>query len=520
MLSTTRIGPILVASFALATRARAAGLEDTVGGAIGLGRAAHFARVNDFLATWQNPANLAVVPGAELGAELRISWLQACYDRAYDETVATVYRRPDPTLNFRGTESVASVCNEGPPGPGGNFGWAQSLSAGWGYGIGFFTPAAGAVQTKWGNDTIVSLLPRNDEQYPPTLEGVEPSTRQMGIERKGRFGGFLMAGIGWAPSAKLRLGASAGVGALSFMVKSVASASQDTFLDQEVLQEATVSDYVIPRATASFVLSPLKGVEIFGVLTYQGDFHGNGHIVVTANGIKGEPLADCLGKDPGTHCRLDGVQIDIPLPTLEVTYGMRYAKRHAASTRTLDPLRDEVWDLEVDANWAQTSNMDAVRVTLYDDSSTASEDQPRVQLSSSKSPDVDTFKFAPRASAPLRWRDTWTVRVGGDYNVLRERLALRAGFSYATRAVPTEYMSIQYWPVRKIGLHFGLTSAFGRYRVSLAYAHLFYESINVPVGSGKLNESGGLSAGMPLAINEGYYQAALDVVSLQLGTSF
>ena len=64
------------------------------------------------------------------------------------------------------------------------------------------------------------------------------------------------------------------IGAMSFVVKTVASASTATFLDQEFLQEVTVSDYVIPRATGSFVLSPLQGVEIFGVLTYQGDFHG------------------------------------------------------------------------------------------------------------------------------------------------------------------------------------------------------------------------------------------------------
>ena len=75
--------------------------------------------------------------------------------------------------------------------------------------------------------------------------------------------------------------------------------------------------------------------------------------MITANGIQGEPLASCRAEDPGTHCRLDGVRLDVPFPTLEVTYGIRIAKRHAASTRTLDPLRDELWDLEVDANWAK-----------------------------------------------------------------------------------------------------------------------------------------------------------------------
>src|SRR4051794_25177357 len=64
--------------------AQAAGVEDTVSGSIALGRAANYVREADFLATWQNPANLAVVPGADVGLELRLPLLKACFDRARD----------------------------------------------------------------------------------------------------------------------------------------------------------------------------------------------------------------------------------------------------------------------------------------------------------------------------------------------------------------------------------------------------------------------------------------------------
>jgi hypothetical protein len=515
----------LCATVAPPLAARAAGLEDTVGGALGLGRAASFARVNDFMATWQNPANLAVIPGGDLGIELRLSWLKACYDRAYDPTVE--YKRPTPELDYRGTESVANVCNEGPPGPGGNFGWAQSFDSGWGYGVGFFLPAVGAASTKWGNDTIVSLLPRPDERYPPTLEGVEAPTRQMGIERTGRFGGYLMAGLGWAPLPQLRLGASAGVGALSFSMKSAASVLKSTFLDQEIVQEMTVTDYAIPRALFALVLSPFErrgrsleqAIELFGTLTYQGDFHGRGHIDVIANGIQGEPRADCEGDDPGTHCRHDGIRVEARFPTWEVTFGMRMAQRRPGHARTLNPLKDEVWDLEMDANWAKTSHVDAVRLVAYDADLDPAE-RPRVQLSSSDDPGVRSYNLPQRAAAQLRWMDTWTVRVGGDYNVIRDRLALRAGISYATRAAPIEYMNTAAWPVRKVGLHAGVTVGFGRYRLTGAYTHLFFEPIEVPVGAGKLTEPVGLNDQTALAINEGYYQGSLDVVSLQFNVGF
>ena len=76
--------------FAAASGARAEGIETTVSGTVGLGRAANMVRVNDFMATWQNPANLAVIPSSDLGAELRLPLLHACFDRSRDPDGASL----------------------------------------------------------------------------------------------------------------------------------------------------------------------------------------------------------------------------------------------------------------------------------------------------------------------------------------------------------------------------------------------------------------------------------------------
>ena len=110
----------------LAGSARAAGIEDTVTGGYTLGRAAGVGSVNDFMALWQNPANLALVPGSNLGSELRLPIYRACYDRAYDPSVD--YKVP--TEDFKGTEHFGNVCNTGPLIPTGAGGFVKSYDNG------------------------------------------------------------------------------------------------------------------------------------------------------------------------------------------------------------------------------------------------------------------------------------------------------------------------------------------------------------------------------------------------------
>ncbi|MDB4987629.1 MAG: hypothetical protein JWN04_2807 [Myxococcaceae bacterium] len=506
---------LLACAGSCSTRARAAGLEDTLQGATGIARAANYVHGADFLATWLNPANLAVVPGLDLGVELRVTHFHACYDRAYDPSVQ--YRRPTAALDFEGTESVAEVCNHGPLGPGGNLGFAQAFASGIGYGIGLFTPAAGAGNTAWGNDTIVSLSPSPDERYAPTLRGVEAPTRQMGIDRAG-IGAYLAAGVGWAPSRYFRLGGSGALGFLRVQYRSVGSTRGGTFLDQEILQSLSVVDRVMPRATVSTVVTPRPWLELFAGLTYQSDFHGKGHVDLTANGIRGAPLKNCRSRTPGTHCRIEGIELTVPFPTLELNFGVRIAHRRPGAEGR-NPQRNEVWDLELDASWSQTSHVDALRTKLYSEPAPHSGEtdrRPHIQLSSWPDSQVTPYTPSPRFALPRHWRDTWTVRVGSDYNVLIDKLTLHAGLSFATSAVSPAYMGIDSWPMRKVGLHTGVTVIFGRTHLTLAYAHLFYQRVEVPVGTGQLKEVAPLRQDLADAVNEGTFSASLDVLSLQL----
>lgn len=500
--------------FAVPHRAHAAGIESTTGGTISLGRAANYLRVDDFMAIWQSPANLAVVAGANLGGEFRLPVLQACFDRAKDNS--RLYRTTNPERGQFGEESFQNVCNEGTLIPTGNLGFVQAFDSGFGWGLGFFTPTA-IPAMKYGNDVIVTQVPTARETLPITMSGVESPNRPLLLERD-VLGGFIQAGAGYQFVKQFRIGLSLGAGFASIHNVNVGSIAGGTFRDQELLTDIHVSDSFIPRATVSFVAAPIDELEILGQLTYQSDIEADGHVEFTGNGIQNAPLTDCRVQEPGQpgpHCRSDGATLRVPYPNLEATIGARYAKRRAARERSLDPMRDEIWDVEIDGYWSQTSSVDQYVLTLYTPMTTA-----HTGVAFSSAPGTNAVDVPPQNVIPYNWRDTLGVRIGGDYNVVPEMLALRLGFSYESRAIPVEYMNIDAFAVGKLGIHVGGTLALGPVRLSAGYAHVFFQPIDVGVGTGKINELVSQNPAGAQAVNEGYYQAALDIFSVQANATF
>jgi long-subunit fatty acid transport protein len=513
----TRCSFVVLIAIASTTRvAHAAGFEDTMSGTINLGRAANALRVQDFMATWQNPANLALIPSHDFGAELRLPLLQACFDRARDNSAA--YRVNDSAQGLAGTESFQNVCNDGTHVPTGNLGFAQAFDGGWGWGIGFFTPAVNAA-SKYGNETVVTQFPLPGETLPITANGNESPNRFLLLERQ-VLGGFLQAGAGVQIVRQFRVGASVGLGFANIHNLNIASVQGGTFRDQEILTDIKATDWLVPRAALSMVFAPVDAFEAMASLTYQGDIHADGDVQFQTNGIQDGPLTDCRvasPERPGTHCQSGSAELTVPFPNLEATLGLRYAKRRYQRTRASTPMRDEIWDVEVDGYWSQTSHVDQDTIKLYSQAPGA---PGSTNLVFSSAPNATSLAIPASFAIPHHWRDTFGVRAGGDYNAVPGLLALRLGVSYETRAVPVEYMNIDAFPVAKLGLHVGGTLAFERVKLSVGYAHVFFQPVDVGVGAGRVPEIVSQQPNQAQAVNEGYYQAALDVVSLQANLEF
>jgi hypothetical protein len=329
-------------------------------------------------------------------------------------------------------------------------------------------------------------------------------------------GGWLTAGLGWEPVRQFRLGASFGYGLAYINNTSMVSVLGGSFADQEVVNRVSAIDWFVPRAIVSAVVAPSDGFELFGVLTYQGDINATGHSELKSNGVQGAPLTECTDKKPGPHCRINNVTLNAPFPTLEATFGFRYAARRHKRQRVLDPMKDEKWDFSVEGSWAQTSHVKNFSLELYQPDA-----KVKPSVSFSGDPENASSVQSPQSGViPHNWKDTWGLRAGGDINLIPEAVSIRLGVSYSSNAVRPGYMNIDAFPVQKVGLHFGLSLQNDNQKITLAYAHIIYKDTTVAVGEGQVKE---IVSAMPQsanAVNEGFYQASQDVISLQSNLAF
>jgi long-subunit fatty acid transport protein len=494
-----RLVPALGVLCAVAT-AHAAGVEDTVAGTVAQGRQAGYVRANDYQAVWQNPANLALVPSKDLGLELRIPVFHASFDRY-----------PNPAYQYRDTESFDKVENSAGVLPTGSLGFSMPLPRGFGVGVGVFTPP-GTPSIKFGNGAINTIDVPPDFAVMGTSGARETPGRYLLID-KTVLAAFLMAGVGYQPIKQLRFGLSVGGGFVDVAFKNVSSVVGGSLRDIEVASSLKVVDAFVPRTTLSVAATPIDSIDLLATFTWNDDVSAKGHADFTGNGYANAPRGDCASATPGQRCRVKDVTLEIPYQRFEVLLGGRYAQRRNPRERALDPMKDEIWDVELNAYWSQTSHVDNYTLKIREPMETQN-----IQLSTS--PTASVIPLPENASLFHGWKDTYGVRVGGDWNVLQDFLAVRAGLGFETKGVPKQNMNLDYWAVQKTTLSVGATVKLGRWKIHAAYAHVFNQAVDVKVGQGNVKEVVSQIPEAAQVINEGKYKSSIDVFSLQGNVAF
>jgi long-subunit fatty acid transport protein len=82
----------------------------------------------------------------------------------------------------------------------------------------------------------------------------------------------------------------------------------------------------------------------------------------------------------------------------------------------------------------------------------------------------------------LKGKDQLSLRIGGDYNVLPGRFAVRAGASFETDGADVRYLNIRNYMLGRAGLHAGLTFRIaGKTDFSVGFAHFIQKDIRLDV---------------------------------------
>jgi hypothetical protein len=165
--------------------------------------------------------------------------------------------------------------------------------------------------------------------------------------------------------------------------------------------------------------------------------------------------------------------------------GIRYADRFAprpvgtgrweadasSPDRVHDPLQDERWDLELDVEYQMTDRNDAQRL-VYEPGQFVEFENLAGDISTSDAPTETTIE--------KRWQNQIVARLGSTYTVMPGKVGVSAGAHYETRGLDADYMQIDFWPLRRIGLHGGVIVRVAKQiDFVFAYAHIIQETLRV-----------------------------------------
>jgi long-chain fatty acid transport protein len=413
------------------------------------------ARASDPLAAFYNPAGLAG-QDTKVTVQANLNLSKTCFTRV-KSTADTVNDGVAPGATY------PEVCSKSDPFPNPQLAFAYRLSDRVGLGFAVLGPAASG-KAKWPDDPTTPqrymLIDGDALFFTPTL------------------------GIGAEVADGFRIGASFqwGIAHLKFSNRSIAlNANNLSPAQNDVDAELDVKSMFVPGFTLGTIYSPSDNVDIAGWYKWSAPIVAKGDVTTaygtgakTAYGDTSQPnCGDPKLADQNLCGDGDNARFKVAIP-MEAKLGVRFHQPREAGQRTShrrDPLSQDVWDAEVDLTWANNSAVDNLEVRFPGDAKSEGV-IPVNGLANGTLP--------PNADVRHHYKDVIGVRLGGDVNVVRDKLAVRAGAFFETNGQDEVYQNIDFAGGRRIGFALG-----GTYRIrfnqekksalelSLGFGHVF-----------------------------------------------
>ncbi len=179
---------------------------------------------------------------------------------------------------------------------------------------------------------------------------------------------------------------------------------------------------------------------------------------------------------------------------------------------------EELWDIELDVVWEGWSVLENYIVEL----------DGYVQVVGSGATDTQRWEFR-NVVIPKKYRDTWSLRLGGQVNPL-SWLEVRAGGYLETGSVPDSTTNLDFASFNRLGLALGFSVSYRFAKLSVSYSHVFQETRTVGADESVLYRQFPLLNRSPETVIEGYldplrvgagrYVSSFDVVSVALSANF
>jgi hypothetical protein len=511
--------------------ARASGLEIPEGGALGLGRGgAVVARPTDAMAVTYNPAGMLGLAGAQLSLGSNLGTFTQCFQRygnyANEDSTGIVL---DGT-RFEGSTYAASgrqtpyprTCNNPSLAIAPNLAFTYRILPNLAVGISAVPPHTVGREGIYPDSVM-------------TANGLAPSPARHLLFEKRLLLFYPSLSVAFAPVPWLRLGATLQVGIASFEYATMLNPN-----DMSIFEQSPDADIKLNLAASGVFVAGAAGIQILlprfftiGIkgqyvpeLNLQGigagstidQYYSNNAATLAARTSRFD--VQSLRAQPPSHIRA-GVRFALPRPGRMNAWesAHRLARNNTVANGrniadTYDPMRDDVFDIEVDFNYEFTSSLGLTSVAL---------------AGTIKAGGV-MVPFNPNKPIVIRsdFNNTFGVRVGGDWNIIPDVFAMRMGFSAETGASRAGLSQLHLPTYDSFSAHIGAALRFKWFTANLSYAHMFFVPLEDPTGSREIITTAAIR-GEPLcpagstgnrsgscSVNAARYEASMDLVGINL----
>ena len=352
-----------------------------------------------------------------------------------------------------------------------------------------------------------------------SVEGRDPipaPQRYLSLYTKGTIL-FPTLSFGYSVTDHLHVGAGfvAGIALLevhSMSMSNVQSTNPHDNFISDTRSELKAKDLFVPGALASVLFEATPNIDIAGWYRWSDKIRAKGDLEVRGlyyNAQGGRNTGAELAESK-VQAGKDSAKIELTIP-MEARIGARWhmprkpavgleaeTLRHDAK-RVRDPLRDDLYDMELDLSWANNSAAEKTKIRF-----------PAGIV-------VANTGFVPEnADRPTGWQDSFGARLGMQYNALRNRLGLRTGTWVETSAVKKEYLSVTGVPALRGGFGGGVVFRIQSVDLEAGYMHIWNAGLDNK-GDGELRAIAG--SGSPdkrsyHAVNGGKISQHANVFSL------
>jgi long-subunit fatty acid transport protein len=267
----------------------------------------------------------------------------------------------------------------------------------------------------------------------------------------------------------------------SFGTRTTFADQKGDIADYDTRSRLRTKDMFVPGAVVAIHASPISTLDVAvwarwldAIDTSQGTLN---LISNYWNDDINAPAPICATK--GTECTGQGVRDDYGDDPQDVFKQFRYRatppeiragvrfhvprnegelKVGAGGPPTRDPLRDDLFDVELNGSYTMNSTADTITVRFLgnDDGTALVRVNPEGRL-------------PPNADRPTGYKDSYGVRLGGQYNLVQSKFGIRAGTWYETESADPEFLHVAPVPAARGGFGGGLVYRHGSLDISAGY---------------------------------------------------